>query len=94
MVGTKLRNLKHSKKHSSSHIQKFLKALRNAFQVGLGDGSVVTLTALPEDLGSIPSTHMASHSHLQLSVTPVADDEMLSSDLFRQTTYIHKINYK
>lgn len=42
----------------------------------------------------IPSTHMASHSHLQLSVTPVADDEMLSSDLFRQTTYIHKINYK
>jgi hypothetical protein len=54
---------------------------------------VGALTALPEDQSSIPSTHMAAYSHLQLSLTPVSDDETLSSDL-RQNTYIHKMNYK
>ena len=46
------------------------------------------LTALPEDLGSTPSIHMAAHNCLQL--------ELLSSTIFTQihmkaNTNVHKI---
>ena len=45
------------------------------------------LTALPEDLSSVPSNHMAAHNHLQW-------DPMPSSGIFEDnySAHIHKMN--
>uniref|UniRef100_A0A8C8TTV1 Galectin n=1 Tax=Peromyscus maniculatus bairdii TaxID=230844 RepID=A0A8C8TTV1_PERMB len=41
-----------------------------------------TLTALPEDLGSVPSTYTAVHNRLQLSVTPGPEDPRIQLLIF------------
>lgn len=55
---------------------------------------LTSLTALPEDPGSVPSTHMA----LRPSITPVPEDLMgfwlpWSPDIYVVKTYAAKISY-
>jgi hypothetical protein len=52
------------------------KCFKNKREAGEMAQRLRALAALPEDLGSIPNTHMAAHNSLEL--------------LFQETQYLHK----
>ena len=77
------------------HLRTHKYLLCNTKKQGWRDGSAVRIvTALPENLNSVPSTHMSAHN---LSVIPVPRGPMASirhasskRHICRQNTYIHR----